>query len=223
MNSSRKLRLDLARYYRLPSVQASLGVVLAFLITAFFIVFAIRPTFSTIVSLQKSIVDSREILEELEEKVIALGKAASLLEKIKPQLPVLEASIPSKGIGYDELSFNLEALSINTGVTIESFTVGKSPIQSRLLTIYEPNKEQEVVSTPITVRINGSYAQAQEFLTKLASTIRLNSLESVTIMRDGKNSKTLGAGSLSMTIGGQVFYLIDQGSLQKIFPTEKAK
>ncbi len=223
MNTSRKLRLDLARYYRQPSVQVSIGVVLAMLITTFFIVFAIRPTFGTIVKLQKNIKDSRSVLKELEQKVLDLGKAASLLEKIKPQLSILETSIPSKGIGYDELSYNLEALAQSTSVTIDSFTIGKSPIQSRLAPIYELDIKQEVVATPITVRISGSYPNILQFLTKLAHAIRLSGLDNITVMRDGKNVKNSGQEELSMTITGQVYYLVDDTALQKIFPKEKAK
>ena len=149
MSTSRRLRLDLARYYRLPSVQVSLGVVLAFMIMAFFIMFAIRPTFATIVKLQKNIEESRKTLSDLETKVTALSKAALLLEKIKPQLPKIESSIPADGMRYDELAYNLEALSQNTGTTLESFTLGDSLISSRLVDAYTPNKKQEVVPTPI--------------------------------------------------------------------------
>ena len=133
MSSTRRLRLDLMRYYRLPSVQVSIGVVLALFITAFFIMFAIRPTFATIVTLQKTIVESRETLKLLETKVTSLGKASTLLEKIKPQLPLLDSSIPANGMNYDEISYSLEALAQNTETTLESFTLGKSILSSRLV------------------------------------------------------------------------------------------
>ena len=223
MNSSRRLRLDLARYYRLPSVQVSLGVVLAFMITAFFIMFAIRPTFATIVKLQKNIEESRTTLKDLETKVAALSKAATLLEKIRPQLPRLETSIPPDGMRYDELAYSLEALAQNTETALESFTLGDSLVTSRLVNAYTPNKKQEVVPTPITVRINGTYPQVSAYLTRLASTIRLTAIESVAILKDGTGSRTSEGGTLTMTISGLVYYAADPGAIQKVFPNEGGK
>lgn len=223
MNNSRHLRLDLMRYYRLPSVQVSLGVVLALLITAFFIMFAIRPTLATITGLQKEIEESRKTLGELEKKVEALNKASILLEKIKPQLPLMESSIPSEGMGYDELSYNLEALAQNTGVTLESFALGESLIVSRLVDAYSPNKKQEVIPSSINIRVKGSYPQVNAFLTQLASTIRLTAIESVAILRDGTRSRETNLGSLTMTISGKVYYLADPGVVKKIFPAERGR
>lgn len=223
MNSSRKLRLDLARYYRLPSVQVSLGVVLAFLITAFFIMFAIRPTLATIVTLKKNIDESRTTLKDLETKTSALAKAATLLEKIKPQIRLLETSIPPDGMRYEELAYNLEALAQSTGTNLESFALGESIVSSRLVNVYTPNKKQEIVPAMITIRINGTYPQVRAYLTRIASTIRLTSIESVAILKDGTGSRTSEGGTLTMTISGSVYYAAEPGAVKKIFPNKGGK
>lgn len=221
MSAPRRLRLDLMRYYRLPSVQVSIGVVLALFITAFFIMFAIRPTFATIVKLQKTIEESRETLKVLETKVTSLAKASTLLEKIKPQLPLLDSSIPADGMNYDEISYALEALAQNTETTLESFTLGESILASRLVNVYEPSKKSEVIPSPITIRINGTYPQVVAYLSRLASTIRLTSIESVAIIRDGTGSKKTGTGGLTMTIGGSVYYMGDTAAINKVLTTSE--
>ena len=193
------------------------------MITAFFIMFAIRPTFATIVKLQKNIEESRTTLKDLETKVTALSKAATLLEKIKPQLPSIETSIPPDGMRYDELAYSLEALAQNTETTLESFTLGDSLVSSRLVNAYTPNKKQEVVPTPITVRINGTYPQVSVYLTRLASTIRLTAIESVAILKDGAGSRNSEGGTLTMTISGLVYYAADPGAIQKVFPKDGGK
>lgn len=223
MNNNRRLRLDLMRYYRLPSVQVSLGVVLALLITAFFIMFAIRPTLVTITKLQSEIEESRKTLTLLETKVQALTTASTLLEKIKPQLPKIEESIPGEGMSYEKLAYNLEALAQNTGTRLESFTLGESLLSSRLINAYAENKKQEVIASRITIRINGAYPQINAFLTRLASTIRLTSIESVAILRDGTKANEAGSGSLSMTISGEVYYLADPAAINKVFPEERKR
>lgn len=223
MNNSRRLRLDLARYYRLPSVQVSLGLVLALMITALFIMFAIRPTFATIVTLQKNIEESRITLKELEKKVDALNKAATLLEKIRPELPLLERSIPGTGMGYDELAYNLEALSQDVGTTMETFSIGESILSSRIVNAYTPNKKQEVVPASITIRVTGTYPQVKEFLERIASTIRLTSIDNVVILREGTSQGALGTNNLNMTITGSVYYLADPAAINKVFPEKKGK
>lgn len=224
MNSPRKLRLDLARYYRLPSVQVSLGVVLAFLISALLIMFAIRPTFATIVALNKEIKETRETVSLLEKKVTALNRAVSILETIKPNLPTLERSIPGDGVGYDELTRGLEALAQNTGATLETVTVGKSIVSSRLVTAYIPDKKQEVAETPISIRVRGDYPALSGFLTRLLGTVRLTSVESVALLKDGGKASRSAAsteGELNLTINGAVLYTVDPGAMGKVFPSNE--
>lgn len=219
MNTSRKLRLDLARYYRLPSVQISLGVVLAFLMSALFIMFALRPTFATIVSLQKEIEESRDLVVTLETKVKALNQASTLLETIKPNLPILEKSIPSDGMGYDQLSRSLEALSQNTGARLDSFTLGSSLVSSRLVNAYNPDKKAEIIQAPITLRVRGSYGSLSNFLDRIMGTVRLTSLESVALFRDGARGRGETTNTeLTMTITGTVNYMADPSALLKVFP-----
>lgn len=220
MNSSRNLRLDLARYYRLPSVQVSLGVVLAFVMSAFFIMFAIRPTFATIVSLQKEIEESRTLVTTLETKVSALNTASSLLDKIKPNLPTLAKSIPSDGIGYETVSRDIEALAQNTGVTLDSFSIGPSIVGSRLAEVYNSDKNAEVIEAPISIRINGQYGALSEFLNRIMGTIRLTSLESIALFKDGArgSATAIDNTSLTLTITGSVNYMADPGAVTKVFP-----
>lgn len=224
MNSSRKLRLDLARYYRLPSVQVSVGVVLAFAISALLIMFALRPTFATIVSLQKEITETRETVVALEKKVAALNRAGSMLESIKPLLPKLEQSIPSDGVEYDQLTRDLEALAQNTGASLDSVNIGASIVSSRLVTAYIPDKKQVVTETPITIRVRGEYAALSGFLTRLLGTVRLTSVESVALLKDGARASKSGSttsSELSLTINGGVHYTVDPGALTKVFPTSE--
>lgn len=221
MRDSRRLRMDLARYYRLPSVQVSLGVVLAFLISALFIMFAIRPTFATIVSLQRQVADSKTTLASLDGKVASLAKAETILDRIKPQLVVIEDSTPSDGVEYDQVARSLEALAQNTGVVLDALNLGSSIISSQVLSPYTPNKNQEVVNAPITLRVSGNYAQIVAFLTRLATTLRLTEMDSVTLQTDGSAAKGVSQGSLSLTVTGNIYYVVDKGVLNKLIPPAK--
>lgn len=223
MNSPRRLRLDLSYYYRLPSVQVSLGVVLAFFIIAFFVMFAIRPTFATIVKLQRDITESKKTLVLLETKVKALDSAAQLLDKIKPSLPKLESSIPGSSINYGELSRSLEVLAQQTGVVLDNFTLGQGILMSQLVAPYLPNKNQETIELPITIKVTGTYPNCSNFLTRVNNNVRLTNIDSLTLAKDGTAKKGSNEAGLTMTLSGKVYYMGDNAAIKKIFPEEKGK
>ena len=64
----RQYSFDLKHYYRLPATQVSLTIVMSLVIVAIFAVFALRPTLITIVTLRKTILESRKTLQQLQNK-----------------------------------------------------------------------------------------------------------------------------------------------------------
>lgn len=221
MNTPRRLRLDLNYYYRLPSVQVSLGIVLAFFIIAFFIIFAIRPTFSTIVKLQREIEESSKTLVILDTKVKNLDQATQILNRLNNVLPKLMASVPGNGVGYGELSRSLEVMAQESGVLLDTFTLGESLLMSRLSTPFESSKNQTPIELPITIKVSGSYLTCTDFLSKISNNLRLANLDGVTITKDGAASKSSTETKITMTITGKVYYLADKVMIEKVLPTQK--
>ncbi len=212
---------DLRKYYRLPAVQVSLALVLSLFVTAVFIVFALRPTITSIVTLQKTITDSEKTLKLLDTKVNALQKAANQLEVIKPSLSKINTTIPNEGAMYSPITQAIEILALQSGVKIESESLGPTLLFSRILSPFKPDKKQSVVALAFTARVSGNYLSINTFLTKLLTMERIVSVDSATITRE-VGTKTTGAG-VSLNIAGNAYYLADEAQLNKAMPEKKGK
>lgn len=210
---------DLRRYYRLPATQVSLTVVLSLLIVAGFVAFALRPTMVAIVTLKKTIVESRKTLQQLENKVVNLQKAAEQLELIKPMLSSLNMSIASNGASYNPMTDQIELLAAQTGVQIQSESLGSTLLYSRVVSPFTPQRNQSVVTLPINVRVTGSYAAVVEFLAQFLNMERLVGVESVAITKEASSRNESVVVGLS--ISGSAYYLADEAQLKTALVEQK--
>lgn len=218
---TKKYSQDLRRYYRLPAVQVSLTLVLSLFVITIFVMFALRPTILSIVTLGKTIKESETILQQLETKVTGLQKASTQLETLKPFLPILNKNIPNNGATYSTLTIAIEILADNSGVKLESESIGPTLLFSRILSPFTPNKNQNVVSLPFNIRIVGSYPGVTGFLNNLLSMERIVMVDAVTITKETA-SKTTDA-TVSLNISGNAYYLADETQLQKAILEQKGK
>jgi len=217
---ARRYGLDLSRYYKIPAVQSTLSVVLSLFVVAIFILFAIKPTFVTIVKLQKSIEDSAKTLQTLTTKVAALERASTNLESLKPFLPMIEASIPSKEAGYATLTSSVELIAYQSGVALTTTTLGETLLYSRIFTPFTPSKGESVIALPFTARVVGSYGAISQFLQSLMKMDRIVHIESLTYAREG-NVRSTTESATSLTISGEAYYLADQAQLLKTLSVTK--
>ena len=221
MRSSSRYAQDLSRYYRLPAVQVSLTLVLSLFLVAIFIIFALRPTIVSIVSLQKTIIESKKTLQQLETKINFLQKASTQLESLKPFLEILNANIPNEGVGYESIVKSIEAISFQTGTILESESISSSLLFSKIASPFSPNKNQSVISMPYTLRVSGSFAGITSFLNKLLAMERLMTIESVTINKQAGSKST--SAPVAINITGNVFYLADKATIDKSIEEKKGK
>lgn len=210
---------DLRRYYRLPIVRVSLTLVLSLFVVAIFVVFALRPTILSIVTLKKTITISEETLGKLNDKVVDLQKASTQLETLQPYLSIINKNIPNNGAMYSPLTAAVEILAIQAGVRIESENLGPTLLFSRILSPFTPNKSQSVVSMPFAIRVIGTYPATSLFLTNLLSMERIVGIESVTIAKEAV-TKT-AEQVVSLNISGSIYYLADEVQLQKATMDQK--
>lgn len=216
----RKYELGLSRYYRMPAVQSSLTVVLSLFVAAFFLLFALRPTFITIVKLQKDITESKQTFATLETKVNSLQRASKTLEQLAPVLPMIESSIPSNEAGYASAVSTLEIVAKQSGVTLNTSSMGESVLYSRLFAPFTLSKNLSVVTLPFTLRVVGDYTGLSIFLKNLLSVDRIIKIESISFAREG-NTKGSTTTTTSLTMTGEAYYMADQTQLSKALPVPK--
>ena len=219
--STNTYKQGLRRYYRLPAVQVSLTLVMSLFGVAIFVIFALKPTIVAIATLRKTITESEASLKKLEAKVIGLQKASKQLDELKPFLPAIDASIPNKGAVYSPLTTSVEILANQTGVKIESESLGPTLLFSRILSPFAPSKDQSVIALPFSVRVTGSYQGVTEFLTQLLSMERIIMIESMSIAKEAAG-KNVG-GVVSLNISGSAYYLANESQLKTAISEKKGK
>ena len=211
---------DLRRYYRLPATQVSLTVVLSLLVVAIFVTFALRPTLTTIFSLQKTIKDSEKTLEQLEVKTANLQQAANQWEIVKLKTDILNKSITNQNAGYYPFISQLEALASATGVQLQTENLGSTLLFSRIVTPFAAKKGQGVVAMPVVIKVTGTYPGLRDFLTRLTSMERLIGVESLMIGRESNSQKDV-TPQVSLTINGSIYYLADTQTLNPLLEEKR--
>ena len=78
---------------RLPIIRTYGSIIFTLLVTAFFIIFAIRPTVTTILVLQKKLADSEQILKQVNDKVNNLSAARQNYEKLISDDAIIKSKI----------------------------------------------------------------------------------------------------------------------------------
>ncbi len=216
---ARRYSQDLRRYYRMPAVQVSLTLVLSIFLMSIFVVFALRPTILSIVNLKKTISESKKVLQQLETKVNFLQKASSQLETLRPFLPNINSGIPNQGAQYSPITLAIEELAFQNGVIVESESLGPTLLYSRILSPFNPSKNQKVVDLSFSMRVSGTYTAVTNFLNMLMQMERIILVDNVTIAKQaGTKSST---ASVTMNIGGLAFYLADAPQLDKALIQKK--
>lgn len=210
---------DLRRYYRLPAVQVSLTLVLSLFVMAGFIFFALRPTIVSIVTLRNTITESEEKLTKLDSKVKNLQQAAAQLEAAKEFLPAVNMTIPTTGAEYKPLTAAVSALTEQTGVQLQSESMGATLLFSRILAPFNPSINQSVIALPFSLRVTGTYPSVASFLTQILSMERIVMVESVSLTKEAATRST--TPTVSLNINGSAYYLADEAQLIKAMPDFK--
>jgi len=162
--------------------------------------FAIRPTISTILNLQKNIENNKKVLQALEEKGRNLTLGKQNLDSLSPEIKLkIEEAIPTK-TNISSLIANIQ----NSSSPIAS----ASALQIQPLTLIDNTKPQEAILSSLdevnfSYNIQGDFAQLLAALQNLNKTTRL-----ITITTATMNKQTDGPTVLS--VAGKAYFLNKQ-------------
>lgn len=206
--------VNLVKYYRIPSVQKSLYVVLSLFISAVFIIFAIRPTLIAIAKLKQTIAESETTLTQLKAKTVAVKKASEVWKRLKPMQPKIEASFPVNGPDYQNITESLEVLAKEEGITIVSESIGEALIYSRIIDPYT-GKNRTVIEMPLSLTIVGSYQQLLAFLDQILNMSRIYGIENLSISKEASKANVNATGLL-FSLSGKIYYLANEEQLSTV-------
>lgn len=210
------MKNQFSRYYvyikpvlRNKGVKTYSSFVFSLLTTLFFVFFTIRPTISTIVSLQNSIKEQNQVLEQLNTKTetLTLGKknyealGSEVQQKIKDLLPET-AALPN-------LLDDLYALAISHEASVSGIQLEPSQLEQRNK---ELSKDAVVTDLAFTINAQGTYDDLLELLSAINQSSRLISIDSITLSK--QQDANAGRGFVVVSINAKAFYLKNPNASQ---------
>ena len=199
-----------------PVIAGYFTLVATLVLTAFFIIFALSPTFSTIVGLMRKIDDQKKLISQMDSKINSLIIAQENYSQMEEYLPLIENAIPKKPLPETLITDTLSTSS-SSGVVIKSFRIGRVDLFGTKLLSSGPessqptsvnNKAINALEIPIVdfkISISGNESSVRQFAEKLQNLPRIISLTTISIGADSTGGQTDPDG-LSADIAGVAYY-----------------
>lgn len=173
------------------------SLIFSLITIAIFSFYAIRPTVTTILSLQKSIEEQNQVLNTLKEKVnnLVQGKQnyENIPEPVKEKLETLIPDNPALPQLINSLSFAANSVEASiSGLQFQPVTLEETKNQV--------SKTAETKQVDFTFNIQGDFPKLMQVLTTIRKLDRLITISSI-------NYAQPQDGALLMTITGKAYYL----------------
>lgn len=170
---------------REEKTQAYFMISLTLASLSFLGIFAINPTITTILELNKKLEDSKFVAQSLKTKMANLSSLHSQFEVLKSSWPTVNAAVPNTPrTAY--LLGQMQALAEDTGVKVvdlQSFEVG----------LIKQEKTLKESSFVYSVSVEGDIPQLMQFLAAVTKFDRVIEIESVTLTDEGRKILTVRA------------------------------
>lgn len=194
-----------ASYKKRADLRAFLEIVLSLIAVIIFIVFALKPTALTIISLVQQIKEERKVLTLLTQKVNDLQKASTLLTQNQMFLDNINLAI-STTPSPDIFAKQILGLSNKNGVELMALTVNEvtliGPTKKVISGETEPLPEN-ANEIEYSISIKGNYVNISTFLKDVENLRAISKIDNLTI-----NSSVNDAGRVIVAvISGRIPYL----------------
>lgn len=180
-------------YFKKGKNQEYFTIILSFAASIFFALFAINPTVTTIVKLNKEISDSKIVNNKLSQKINNLSSLSQHYQEISDDLPFIMNAIPNTP-NAPEMLAQIQSVAKDSSITIKN--IGIDPIQ-----LTKPVVTNNRSSLSFTLSGQGTYQNMSNFLSILINIQRTISINSISITRESE-----GTGIINSTIKGTAYY-----------------
>lgn len=193
-------------YKKRADLRAFLEIVLSIVAVIIFLLFALKPTALTIISLVQQIKEERVVLAALTQKVNDLQKANTLLIQNQRFLTDIDLAV-STSPNPDVFAKQIEGIAAKDGVSLVGITmdsivlVGKSKTAATSADVTPlPGSTYEM---PYSISIKGSYTNIDNFLKSLENLRVISRIDSMSV-----TSSVSDAGRVIVAvISGRIPYI----------------
>lgn len=195
-------------YKQRRDLRAFLELVLSLSTVIIFVIFALKPTAVTIISLYTQIKDKQETLNSLNQKVVNLQTANNIFNKNKNVIPDVDTSI-STNPEPDTISKQILGLAGKDSVSLLGLSIGQVTLIGKNTTPKDSSIKPlpgGAQSMPISISVKGNYPGLITFIKDIEDLRIPVKIDSLTI----NSSQTEGGSVIVGTITARVPYLGNQ-------------
>lgn len=185
--------LKLLPDFHQENTQLMTMLIFTFSALSFFAVFAINPTLSTIVELQKQVTDSEFTHNQLKNKINTLSQLQSQYSLLETDLPIVQDAIPTNA-DVPISTAQIRALAKRYKLTIKTMRVNEVVLASPRLI------NARVSSFVFQLEAAGEYENMMRFAKAMGNLRRIMVVESLTINKDSQTEE------LVMQIRGREYF-----------------
>ncbi len=186
--------LELLPDWSSAQTQKFTSSILTLIALAFFSLFVISPTLSTIAKLKKEIADSAIINQRLEKKIAALASLQQAYSRLKNDVPVVLEAIPQ--------SSNVPLFIGQIQSVARSSNVRLSQMQNLQVDLFEQNETpKRYYSYSFSLTAGGTYEDISKFMENITNMQRIVGIDASSIDKEGSSNK-----SLRLNLKGVVYY-----------------
>jgi hypothetical protein len=197
-----------ALYKQRRDLRAFLELVLSLSTIIIFVVFALKPTAVTIISLYSQIRNKQDALNSLNQKVSNLQTANNVFNQNKGFIPDIDAAVFTNP-EPDTTSKQILGLASKNSVSLLGVSVGQIMLIGKSAASKDSSTKPlpgNALSMPVSISVKGSYLGLLAFIKDL-ETLRIPvKIDSLTI----NSSQTEGGSVIVGTITARIPYLGEQ-------------
>lgn len=194
-----------ALYKQRADLRAFLEIILSISTVIIFLIFALKPTALTIISLYNEIQGKQKTVAALDQKINNLVTASGLFAQNQNFIPDVDASV-ANAPRPDLITQQIQALAVKDSVAVMGIAIGQVTLVGTSVTqqvadqIPLPDNAKEM---DISVSIKGDYPNLDSFLKDFGNLRMVTKLDIT-----GVNSSVTDKGTvITMVIAGRVPYL----------------
>lgn len=193
------------KYWQSKKQKTYTSLGLSLILILIFGIFALRPTLLTVIELREKLSQGQKANTRLDEKIQSLSQAQVNYEKVKTELPLIEAALPKDPKILDFLN-KVDFLAKKNELLIDKVQAQGISLQSQTKAANETAQDnQDTAHNPreITFSFNakGYYPNLRSFLNELQALERAVNLDEIGI------EKPKDEDNLNLSLKGMVYYL----------------
>lgn len=168
-----------------------------FLIFSFFIVFAIRPNLSSVISLNEQLTQLHGLDVQYEDSITKIINLQSLIEQNRENFYLLDQSLPSNP-QVNKVIDDIKKNASDSGIQIDKIVVDE-------VNLKEDASKNKMKTFSVHMETASKFENIKQFIDNLFAQRRLKSIQNLTLERDAMSGSESATLKIKLEIGG--YYL----------------